>query len=52
VSAIRPRGIVVIGGSAGAPGPVQAILRDLPADTNAAIFVVLHRHRNLKFPDQ
>ena len=40
------RDIVVIGGSAGALAPLQAILRSLPADLPAATFVVLHMPSN------
>lgn len=36
------RDIVVIGGSAGATGPLKAILGALPADLPAAVFIVLH----------
>ena len=36
------RDIIVIGGSAGASGPLKAILAKLPADLPAAVFVVLH----------
>lgn len=36
------RDIVVIGGSAGATAPLKEILRQLPADLPAAVFVVLH----------
>lgn len=36
------RDIIVIGGSAGAPTPLRAILGALPADLPAAVFVVLH----------
>jgi len=38
----QPRDIVVIGASAGGLQPLQQILRDLPVDLLAAIFVVLH----------
>src|SRR5262245_53083977 len=36
------RGIVVIGGSAGALDPLKTILGRLPADFGAAVFCVLH----------
>jgi len=36
------RNIIVIGGSAGASPVLQSILRKLPADLQAAVFVVLH----------
>lgn len=36
------RDIIVIGGSAGATGPLKTILARLPADLPAAVFVVLH----------
>jgi len=39
----RNRDIVVIGGSAGAVLPVKTILRELPPDLGAAVFVVVHR---------
>ncbi len=35
--------IVVIGGSAGALGPLKSILLGLPAELSIAVFVVLHR---------
>jgi two-component system chemotaxis response regulator CheB len=37
------RDIVVIGGSAGALGPLRSILHDVASDLPAAVFVVLHR---------
>lgn len=41
---IRPaRDIVLVGGSAGALGAVQTIVRTLPADFAGSMFVVLHR---------
>jgi two-component system, chemotaxis family, protein-glutamate methylesterase/glutaminase len=36
------RNIIVIGGSAGATGPLKDILKRLPQDIPAAVFVVLH----------
>jgi two-component system, chemotaxis family, protein-glutamate methylesterase/glutaminase len=39
---LRPRDIVVIGGSAGSIGPLKLILRSLPSDFPASIFVVVH----------
>src|SRR5215813_5797221 len=36
------RDLVVIGGSAGAVGPLKTILADLPADLPAAVVIVLH----------
>jgi len=36
------RSIVVIGGSSGATAPLKTILRDLPEDLPAAVFIVLH----------
>jgi two-component system chemotaxis response regulator CheB len=36
------RDIVVIGGSAGATGPLKSILGALPADFGAAVFIVIH----------
>lgn len=36
------RGIVVIGGSAGASAPLKSLLAALPEDLNAAIFIALH----------
>ena len=36
------RDIIVVGGSAGASGPLKSILAKLPADLPAAVFVVLH----------
>ena len=36
------RDIVVIGGSSGATAPLKAILRALPEDLPAAVFIVLH----------
>jgi chemotaxis response regulator CheB len=36
------RAIIVIGGSAGAIGGLLALVRELPADLPAAIFVVIH----------
>lgn len=36
------RDIIVIGGSSGATSPLKTLLRDLPADLPAAVFVVLH----------
>lgn len=36
------RNIITIGGSAGATGPLKAILGGLPANLPAAVFVVLH----------
>jgi chemotaxis response regulator CheB len=37
--------IIVIGGSAGSIGPLNVIIRDLPGDIGAAIFVVQHFSR-------
>jgi len=37
-----PRDIVVIGSSAGGIGAIGQLLRDLPADLPAALFIVLH----------
>ncbi|WP_027133194.1 chemotaxis protein CheB [Geminicoccus roseus] len=34
--------IIVIGGSAGATAPLKALIRSLPADLPAAVFIVLH----------
>jgi two-component system, chemotaxis family, protein-glutamate methylesterase/glutaminase len=39
---MKPADIVVVGGSAGALGILQCIVRDLPDDFPAAVFVVLH----------
>ena len=39
---MNTRDIIVIGGSAGATAPLKAILRGLPADFSASIFIVLH----------
>jgi two-component system chemotaxis response regulator CheB len=39
---MKPADIVVVGGSAGALGILQRIVRDLPENFPAAIFVVLH----------
>jgi two-component system chemotaxis response regulator CheB len=36
------RGIVVIGGSAGATAPLKALLAALPEDLDAAVFIALH----------
>jgi two-component system chemotaxis response regulator CheB len=36
------RDILVIGGSAGATGPLKAILGSLPVDLPAAVFIVIH----------
>jgi two-component system chemotaxis response regulator CheB len=36
------RDIIVIGGSAGATPPIKSILRSLPVDLQAAVFIVLH----------
>lgn len=36
------RNVVVIGGSAGAINPLNAILRQLPSDLEAAVLVVVH----------
>lgn len=36
------RDVICIGGSAGATGPLRTILRDLPSDLQASVFVVLH----------
>src|SRR3712207_728719 len=36
------RDIVVIGGSSGATAPLKTILRALPEDLPAAVFIVLH----------
>jgi two-component system response regulator WspF len=38
----RARGLVVIGASAGGPGAILTVLRDLPADFAAAVAVVQH----------
>lgn len=38
------RDLVAIGGSAGASGPLQAILGKLPVELGAAILICLHRH--------
>lgn len=36
------RDVIVIGGSAGALGPIRRLVADLPTDLQAAIFIVLH----------
>src|SRR4051812_38485536 len=36
------RDIIVIGGSSGATAPLKTILRGLPEDLPAAVFIVLH----------
>jgi two-component system, chemotaxis family, protein-glutamate methylesterase/glutaminase len=47
------RGIVVIGGSAGALDPLRSLLAQLPADFGAAVFCVLHlpSHRDSLLAD-
>src|SRR4051794_35128206 len=40
--AMSNRNIIVIGGSSGATAPLKAILRALPEDLPAAVFIVLH----------
>lgn len=39
---MNTRDIIVIGGSSGATAPLKNILRELPADLAAAVFIVLH----------
>jgi two-component system, chemotaxis family, protein-glutamate methylesterase/glutaminase len=39
---VRPRDVIVIGGSAGAIEPLKVIIRGLPADFPAAVLVVIH----------
>ena len=47
----RGRDIVVLGGSAGGQEAVTIILRSLPTDFAAALFIVLHRERDLRRND-
>jgi chemotaxis response regulator CheB len=49
---IRPaRDIVLVGGSAGAILPIQAIVRALPRDFGGSMFIVLHREPGPPRPD-
>ena len=42
IDVMAHRSIVVIGGSAGGLEALRRVVRDLPADLEAAVFVVLH----------
>jgi two-component system chemotaxis response regulator CheB len=49
--ASRHTRIIVIGGSAGSLGPLRTIVSDLPADLDAAVFVVQHNAGRTRVPE-